>query len=106
MDQDTQAAKNQAARARAALQAAGAKVKELRNQMKAAKEALANAKAPQKKYAAEEKVLAKFEKDWAKAIAPKPKRRVKRRTRKPAAAPIEAPSNETEAAPAPAAEES
>jgi len=73
--------------------------------MKAAKGALANARAPQKKYAAEEKVLAKFEKDWAKATAPKPKRRAKRRTRKPAAAPVEAPVNEAEAAPASVAEE-
>ena len=105
-EKGTQVVKTQVVRAREALQAAGTKVKDLRNQVKAAKEALANAKAPQKKYAAEEKVLAKFEKDWAKATAPKPKRHVKRRTRKPAAAPVEARSNETEAAPAPVAEES
>ncbi len=104
-EKGTQAAKNQAVRAREALQAADAKVKDLRDQIKVAMEALANAREPQKKYAAEEKVLAKFEKDWAKATAAKPKRRAKRRTRKPAAAPVEAPVNEAEAAPASVAEE-
>ncbi|MCP4289767.1 MAG: hypothetical protein GY792_35980 [Gammaproteobacteria bacterium] len=39
-EKGTQAAKNQAVRAREALQAAGTKVKDLRNQMKAAMEAV------------------------------------------------------------------
>ena len=104
-EKGTQAAKNQASRARAALQAARAKVTGLRNQMKEAKETLANAKVPHKKHAAEMKVLAKFEKEWAKITASKPKRRVRRRTRKPAVASVDAPGKGTETASAPAAEE-
>ncbi|MCP5448886.1 MAG: hypothetical protein H6964_18060 [Chromatiaceae bacterium] len=83
-DKPTQAAKTRVVRADEAIKAAGVAVKDIRTAMQEAKSALAAAKQAQKKFAAMEKLLAGFERNWGKAEA-KP-RKIVRRVRKPAAA--------------------
>ncbi|MEN8132112.1 MAG: hypothetical protein ABFS45_18430, partial [Pseudomonadota bacterium] len=79
-EKPTQAAKNQALRARELLGLVNAAIKEIRAGMTAAKTALNAAKTAQKKFIAREKQLDKFESDWIKAA--KPKRKTRKRTRK------------------------
>lgn len=82
----TPATLRQLARARDALRVAGQKVSELREEMRNAKQQLKDSAAALKKFTAEQKVQEKFEKDWAKAAAPKKRKATrKRRTRKAAA---------------------
>lgn len=82
-DKPTQAAKTRVARANEAMQATGVVIKDIRNAMQQARSAHAAAKQAQKKFAAMEKLLAGFERNWEKAAA-KPRKTV-RRVRKPAA---------------------
>lgn len=82
-EKGTLRSKQQAARARQALQVINTKIKEIRVDLKAAKLALTAAKNAQKKFVVSEKQREKFERDWIKATAPR--RKVKKRTRKAAA---------------------
>ncbi len=82
-EQGTQGSKKQAARAREALQVVNEKIKEIRADLKAAKLALNSARSAQKKFAASEKQLEKFDQDWIKAS--RPRRKIRRRTRNAAA---------------------
>ncbi len=82
-EQGTQGSKKQVARAREALQVVNEKIKEIRADLKAAKLALNSARSAQKKFTASEKQLEKFEQDWIKTS--RPRRRIRRRTRKAAA---------------------
>ena len=86
-EKGTQASKNQAARAREALQVINEKIREIRADLKAAKLALTSAKSAQKKFVASEKQREKFERDWIKASAPR--RRIRKRTRKAVAIEIQ-----------------
>ena len=79
-EKGTLGSKNQAARAREALQVINEKIKEIRADLKAAKLALTSAKSAQKKFVASEKQREKFERDWIKASTPR--RRIRKRTRK------------------------
>ncbi|NNF95471.1 MAG: hypothetical protein HKM94_00910 [Halobacteria archaeon] len=102
-EKGTQGSKKQAARAREALQVVNEKIKEIRADLKAAKLALNSARSAQKKFAASEKQLEKFEQDWIKAS--RPRRKIRRRTRNAAATEtkeeISAPTvEETEVVPA------
>ena len=80
LEKPTQAAKNQALRARESLGLVIAAIKEIRAEMTAAKSALNVAKTAQKKFIAREKQLDRFESDWIKAA--KPKRTTRKRMRK------------------------
>jgi hypothetical protein len=82
-EKGTQASKNQAARAREALQVINEKIREIRADLKAAKLALTSAKSAQKKFVASEKHQERFEQDWIKASTPR--RKTRKRTRKAAA---------------------
>ena len=82
-EKGTPGSKNQAARAREALQVINEKVKEIRADLKAAKLALTSAKSAQKEFVASEKQREKFERDWVKASTLK--RKIRKRTRKAAA---------------------
>jgi len=82
-EKGTQASKNQAARAREALQVINEKIREIRADLKAAKLALTSAKSAQKKFVASEKQQEKFEQEWIKASTPR--RKIRKRTRKAAA---------------------
>ena len=76
----TQAAQDQAARARQALRSVNGEVKTLRLELKDAKQALNMSTSVQKKAAALDKLLARFEREWSKKTAVKSKgRRVRRR---------------------------
>jgi cellobiose-specific phosphotransferase system component IIA len=82
-EKGTLASKNQAARAREALQVIDEKIKEVRADLNAAKLALTSSKSTQKKFVASEKQQEKFERDWIKVSTPK--RKIRKRTRKAAA---------------------
>ena len=82
-EKGTPGSKNQAARAREALQVINEKIKEIRVDLKDAKLALTSAKNAQKKFVASEKQREKFERDWIKASTLRPK--IRKRTRKAAA---------------------
>ena len=82
----TPGSKNQAARAREALQGINEKIKEIRADLKDAKLSLTSVKSAQKKFVASEKQREKFELDWIKASTPR--RKIRKRTRKAAATEI------------------
>jgi chromosome segregation ATPase len=86
-EKKTKTAMNQAARAREVLKSTSARVTELRDQMRTVKASLSAAREAQKRMAAEEKILARFERDWARTTAVKPKKRGGRRTRSSVPAP-------------------
>ncbi len=89
----TQAALNQVVRAREALRELNAKIKALREELKAAKVAHRLAGAARNKFVAMEKALEKFEREWAKKNPANKK--VKRRARR---RPVKAREKEEESA--------
>ncbi|MCB1859608.1 MAG: hypothetical protein KDI63_15140 [Gammaproteobacteria bacterium] len=89
-EKNTQAIKNQVERARLAVLDIGTKIKAMREEIKNARSAHNAAKAAHKKHLAMEKLLDKFERDWAKRTAAKPK--ATRRPRKKAVATPKTPS--------------
>jgi Mg2+ and Co2+ transporter CorA len=82
-EKPTASLKNQLTKTNDSLKTANEQGRLLRAELSAAKSALAGVVSAQKKFLAQEKALAKFDRDFAKASAPK-KRRV-RRTAKPSA---------------------
>jgi len=82
-EKGTPASKNQAARAREALQVINEKIREIRAELRTAKLELTSAKSAQKRFVASEKQREKFERDWIKASTPR--RKIRKRTRKAAA---------------------
>jgi len=82
-EKGTPGSKNQAARAREALQVINEKIREIRAELRTAKLELTSAKSAQKKFVASEKQREKFERDWIKASTPG--RKIRKRTRKVAA---------------------
>ena len=82
-EKGTPASKNQAARAREALQVINEKIREIRAELRTAKLELISAKSAQKRFVASEKQREKFERDWIKASTLR--RKIRKRTRKVAA---------------------
>ena len=82
-EKGTPGSKNQAARAREALQVINEKIREIRAELRTAKLELTSAKSAQKRFVASEKQREKFERDWIKASTPR--RKIRKRTRQAAA---------------------